>query len=186
MTKKDFFRILIKFFGLYLITQLVYSFISGISYLFLYLDDLFYLISFISPIVLSGFIAWVLIFKTDQIIKILRLTKNYDSAEIKLGNVNSSAFIKIGLVIIASFLLFTSIAPFLRNTILSFKASIQKDNMLDEFLTTFDLIKVDYIEWIVSGINIVLGYLILTNFDRISKWFFKEKVEVKKNEIDQF
>ena len=58
-------------------------------------------------------------------------------------------------------------------------------NALDDILTTFDLIKVDYTEWITSGINIILGYFILTNFDRISKWFMKGKKVVIENEIDQ-
>jgi len=185
MTKKDFFRLTLKLFGLYLLIQLTYSLISMVYYSLFLSSDIFYVISSLTPIVVYGIIAWFLIFKTDRIIKLLRLTKNYDTSEIKLGSIDSTAFIKIGLVLISSYLLFTNISPFLKNTFLSFKSSIKKVNALDDILTTFDLIKVDYTEWITSGINIILGYFILTNIDRISKWFLKEREVQRENELDQ-
>ena len=96
MTKKDFFRLTLKLFGLYLLIQLTYSLISMVYYLLFLSSDIFYTISSLTPIVVYGIIAWFLIFKTDRIIKLLRLTKNYDTSEIKLGSIDSTAFIKIG------------------------------------------------------------------------------------------
>jgi len=101
MTKKDFFRIIIKLFGLYLTTQLIYSLISSIYYLIYIREDIFYTLNSLSQLIIFGTIAWFLLFKTDQIIKLLRLTKNYDSSEIKLGNIKSKELTKIGLVIIS-------------------------------------------------------------------------------------
>ena len=185
MTQKDFFRIVLKLFGLYLLFQLIYTIFNQLEYIIFYFNNFGLMMSLFVPIIINSIIAWILIFKTDKIIDLFKLIKNDESVEINIGDIKSITFVKIGLVILSCYLLLSNIAPFLTNTFLSFKRSVKEPNVLNEILTGFDLVNVDYMVWIASGVNIVLGYLILSNFDRISNWIFKDLESKEKEEIDQ-
>jgi len=172
MTKTDFFRIVIKLFGVYVSIFLLFSFIpSNLFSILLYNSFEPFLYSIISVCLVIG-LMWVLIFKTDSIIKVLKLNQGFDDENIELGNLNTESIIKIGLIIIGGFLIIDSFPTFITNTFYSFKNSI-KSNTLDQLLETFNPYKVDYFSWITSGLKIILGYLMLTNMKRITSWLNK-------------
>ncbi|MBA3900606.1 MAG: hypothetical protein H0X62_10415 [Bacteroidetes bacterium] len=169
MTKTDFFRILIKVFGLYSLIVAVFT-IFPAQLSFVLMD-----IGILAIILILGILAFIvfiflfLIRKPDLIIKWLKLDKGFDNDEIDFKYLETSSIIKISALIIGGILLLDNIPIFLSNSYFAFKTDIARQGLSDQ----------QYITWGTSFINIIIGYLLLANFEKINRWF-KRKEE--KNE----
>jgi hypothetical protein len=110
-----------------------------------------------------------LVLKTDKVVKFLRLDKGFDEDRIELGNLNSSDIIKIGSFIIGGLLIIENIPSFLSHLIFSYKKELIgiENNPEDNFY------------WLVSGLNLIIGYLLLTKYNFIAKHLNPEKKEKK-------
>ena len=169
MTKRDFFRILIKVFGLYsLILTVFYFFPANISYVTFEIRPINFLWVFIA-VLIPILIYILLIRKADVIIDALKIDKGFDSENIELGNFNSEKLIYLALIIIGAFLIIDNLSIFLQYTYLAFKKEVTARglNFMEE-MNFGD--SIDYFNWAFSGMNIILGYIILTNYVRITKW----------------
>lgn len=176
MTKRDFFRIILKLFGLY-------SLILALSYI---PSNIGYVTFQVEPIVLlwiTGAIAFVilayvfLILKTDRIIDLLKIDKGFDDERIELGNFNSESILKLALIILGGFLIIDYLPNFLQYTYLTFKMKVNATglNQLEQF--NFGTSK-DYLDWGISIMNLVIGYVLLTNYARIAKWITRKEKNV--------
>lgn len=100
-----------------------------------------------------------LVFKSDRVVDLLKLDKGFDDEKIELGNLASLDIVKIGTFIIGGLLIIENIPDFLSHTLFAFKGSIvgkvrgEEDNFL----------------WAVSGINILLGFLLITNYSFVAR-----------------
>lgn len=167
MTKKDFFILLIKIFGLFSLITNLFSVLPGnISFAFVDLGPM----SIIWIILAVGSIIGLfvlLVFKAEKIVILLKLEKGFDEDRINLGNLNPSEIIKVATFIIGGMLFLHNIPVFLSNILYAFKrVSI---GILNEPKDNFNLV--------VSGINLVLGYLLLTNYSLVSRFFETKKTE---------
>ncbi|OFX26906.1 MAG: hypothetical protein A2033_17365 [Bacteroidetes bacterium GWA2_31_9] len=165
MTKKDFFILIIKLFGLMsIVTSLFSALPSSIIFLLKDIDFLsIILIVFIIGIVLGLFI--LLVFKADKLVQLLRLDKGFDDDKIEFGNINSKNIIKIGTFFIGGTLFIESIPAFISLTIFAFK-----DNLAGlDFGTT------DKINWALSALNLIIGYMLITNLNFVAKLLNKDK-----------
>lgn len=118
MTKKDFFILAIKLFGL---MSIVTSFFSGIlnniSYALFKVDTLA-IIWIGAAIVISIGLFVLLVFKADKIVSLLKLEEGFDDEKIELGNLNSSEILKVGTFIIGGLLFIHNIPIFLSHILL--------------------------------------------------------------------
>lgn len=176
MTKRDFFRIIIKLFGLYSLILTVFNYIpSNISYVTFNFE----------PMLLWGFGATALVIliyiflvlKTDRIIDLLKIDKGFDDERIELGNFNSEKIFKLALIIIGGFLIVDYLPHFLQYTYLAFKnhASPNGLNPMEEIAFGKPT---DYFNWTIAGMNILIGIILITNYDRISKWLIRKEKTV--------
>jgi len=164
MTKKDFFRIIIKLFGLYWLVSSLFS------------TGQFYYLSFLPGVTLPAILIGILIFlveiimlyillvKTDYLINWLNLDRGFDSDIIEFHNFDLNNILKLGVFIIGGTMILDNIAVFLNQTYLAFKIHIS---------SPADLIGLnDYSTYrlAVSFTKIILGYLLLTNYPAISKF----------------
>lgn len=165
MTKRDLFRVLIKIFGFYSGIITLFSIVPGyvstlpndfIPMLFLFVFGMIFL---------SLFLVYVLIFKTDFIIDKLKLDQGFDEDRIQFENLNNENLLKFAVLIIGGFLVLDYLPSFLNHTFQAFKTKIHS--------TENNIYTINYFNWISSGINLVLGYLLLTNFKRIASYFNK-------------
>ncbi len=174
MTKRDFFRLLIKLFGLYSLIFSLFTFIpNNISYVFLDYDPM--LLLWIGSIL--AFIVVVYIFllvKTDLIVRALKLDKGFDDERIEFGNFDSLKLVKLATLLIGGFLVVDYVPSFLQFVYFAFKSKVAANESLlaggYEYWTperTF--------QWSVSGINIFLGIVMLANYDRIAKWLTRKE-----------
>ncbi len=103
MTKRDFFRLLIKIFGLYSFIISLFMFLPEmISTFFLYKDYSYLFISLGGFLVIT-FFCFLLISKEDLIINKLELDKGFDDENIILGNMNSLMILKLAILLVGFF-----------------------------------------------------------------------------------
>ena len=159
MTKKDFFILLIKVFGLYaLITNLFSVFPSYIG-LTLGDSDLFSNIwIFGATLILIGFFL-LLVFESEKIVRLLKLDQGFQDDHIDLGQLNADSIIQLGCFIIGGMSIIHHLPSFLTAMLY-----LLKDEMRGEEFYH------DNSGWIVDGINLLLGYWLCTNLGTVAKW----------------
>ena len=177
MTKRDFFRIIIKLFGLYALIITVFTYIpTNISYVTFRFEPivLLWIFGFVAIAVL---IYILLIRKTDLIIDFLKIDKGFDDDRIEFGNFNSQKIIQLALILIGGFLIIDYLPDFLQYTYLAFKKEVSPNGL--NFMEDFSFGKItDYFNWVISGLNLIVGYVLLTNYDRITKWLNRKEKNV--------
>ncbi|RBP27033.1 hypothetical protein DFR65_11211 [Oceanihabitans sediminis] len=177
MTKRDFFRIIIKLFGLYSLILTVFNYIpSNIGYVTYDFEPLT-LLWILGATAIVVLIYIFLILKTDRIIDLLKIDKGFDDERIEIGNFNSDKILKFALIIIGGFLIIDFLPNFLHYTFLAFKSQVSPKGL--NYLEEIGFGKPsDYFNWTVSTINIIIGIILLTNYDRISKWLIRKEKTV--------
>ena len=153
MTNKDFFRLMIKLFGLYQFLLLIFT--SLPRNLQLLFNDFFSISSIITLILITLFILavyYVFVKKPDLIIDFFKLDKGFDNNEITVSNLNSDTILQIGMVLIGSFLVVDNLGYFISSFITYFKISYMKE--------TFESLK-NFESLILNGINLILGFCLI-------------------------
>lgn len=159
MTKRDFFRVLIKLFGLYIFIEYLFIGIMA-NFNFFYIDS--------EPIVVIASIVVVLIwvglflaimFKTDSILDMLSLDKGFEDERINLGEMKATGLMKIGLIVIGALLVINNIAPMLYHIFYAFKAEVNDYNVQSQIDTPLSMLVM----------KVILGAILVLNNDRIVK-----------------
>ena len=162
MTKKDFFILMIKLFGLYSIITAMFSYLpQSISFGFFNFDDIdFYPVFYIMAMLalLVGLFVF-LIFKSHRIVSFLKLEQGFDNDNIELGHLSAQEIVKIAMLIIGGFLIINNLPVFVQNTLTAFYHELQ-------FQTTE---AVDKWNWFLPGAKVLVGYLLITNMAFIAR-----------------
>ena len=168
MTKSDLFRIIIKICGIYCFINALFNLIPSISYSGGFSSislkiNLFYLL-------INGLLAYLLIFQTEKIIRVFRLGKGFDSEQINMQNIKEEGLFKIALIFIGLLMISDNIAQFLDFCYLALKKQVSAIGLdgIDGAMYEQSL-ETHY--WIINGLNILIGIIILTNHQRIAKLF---------------
>ncbi|MGX1929438.1 hypothetical protein [Flagellimonas sp. 2504JD4-2] len=175
MTKTDFFRVVIKIFGIYCFIQALFQLLPNISFSgsfasFSFTFNLIYLI-------VMGIITFLLLFRTDRLIKLFRLEKGFDTPTIDTKNLSSDGLFKFGIIIIGLLMISNNISSFVNYCYLAFKKQVSA-NGLDEVSGSILNQYLDYNWWIISGLNVLIGVILLVNYKRISKLLVKNEEKV--------
>ena len=159
MTKRDFFILIIKLFGLAAVITTLFSVMPGYCITAFRDADTLVLLWLVGTVVILVCLFYLLIFKADVFVRILKLDKGFDDDRIELGNLSAADVIKIGTFIIGGLLILNNIFPFLSHSFYGFKHSIAGINqgLFNKFL------------WIESGFNMLLGFLLATNYAFVAR-----------------
>ena len=163
MTNKDFFRLMIKLFGLYQFLLLIFT--SLPRNLQLLFNDFFSISSIITLILITLFILavyYVFVKKPDLIIDFFKLDKGFDNNEITVSNLNSDTILQIGMVLIGGFLIVDNFSYFISSFITYFKISYMSENL--ESLKIFESL-------ILGGANLILGFCLIIYRKQIAEKF---------------
>lgn len=182
MTKKDLFRLIIKIFGLYSVILIMFSVFPSNVGLVISQIDFVGIVWLIGALILIILLFMFLIYKPDKIISWLKLDKGFDDDRIDFKNFNIENILKLAVIVIGGIILIQNIPAFLSHTLFAFKSSA--GNGLNDNIFKFDL--KDYIHWGTSFLNIILGYLMLTNYSNISKILKEKDIEEKLSKPEQF
>ncbi len=168
MTKRDFFIIVIRLFGLYALILSVFSILpSNISWL-TYPGRIDSPSIFLTILTLGiAFSLMVLLlFKADRVVTFLKLDKGFDEDRISLNELNSESILRLGLIIIGGFLILDNIAWLLEYTLYAFKTDLTGSQIENPYK----------INWLVCGMNLVIGILLITNLNYMVR-ILNKKIE---------
>lgn len=167
MTKRDLFILLIKLFGLFSLITSLFAFLpNNISFAMMQID-LFSIVWIIVAIAVVVGLFVVLIFKADKVVRLLKLDQGFDEDRIELGNLKANDIVKLGAFIIGGFLIIDNIPTFLSHSLFAFKSD----------LIGFEYSIREKFNWAVCGLNLIIGFLLLTNYDFVAKLLKLKKTE---------
>jgi len=167
MSKKDLFRLIIKLFGLYWIVLISFTLLPTF-FTFIFSEYEFqWKVWLVVSVFFIFFLFLFLIYKPDMIIDWLKLDKGFDDERIEFHKFNTKSVLKLGLIILGGMLILNNLAAFVSYTFSAFQSAFLHDNPLTTRGTLTN------IEWAKSFINIVTGYLLLTNYPALSKFLLK-------------
>ncbi|MDM1398906.1 hypothetical protein HX049_17325 [Myroides odoratimimus] len=99
----------------------------------------------------------------DKIVSLFRLSKGYETDNIAVGSVTAVDIVKVGIFIIGGILIVNNLPYAISWIIQRFTVAIRNENM-----PTYEKYGA-----FRAFANLVLGFLMITNFGRIAKWFVK-------------
>jgi hypothetical protein len=166
MTKRDFFRLLIKIFTLYAV---IISIFTLFPQLFLWnqiFDTVTSGLIFIGSILLLVAFSILLVKYTDHIINFLKLDKGFDEETIILGNLDNEAILKIAIILIGGFTIVENVPKLLMDILNEFKF-----RTANQYIQGHD---VDYFWFGVRFLNLLFGYLLIANCKSIANFLDKK------------
>lgn len=164
MSKKDLFTALLKLIGFYtfftylisLLNTVFYTIVQeGASFSEQKIEIGYYLIFIVSALGLMLF--------AEKIVGIFRLNKGYERDFIALDNMKGVDIVKVGVFVLGVMLIVSNLSYVILWIIQRFATAVRNGNMLP-----FDI----YSSFTAFA-NLILGFLMITNFGRIAKWFVK-------------
>lgn len=167
MTKRDFFRVVIKLFGLYSLVITLFTIIpQNISNIYAYGGTSWMLFMVLGTVLLVCSLFFVLLFKTDFIIEKLDLDKGFDEDIIILGEFKNEQIFKTSILIIGFYL----IVNYFPNIIFEMLNIFKTESSGNSFLGY----KVDYYNLIISILNFIIGIFLITNYKQITAFLDKK------------
>ena len=169
MTKRDFFRLLIKIFGLYSLIIAVFNILpQNLSFVLTYpvVESLVFLSVILMVLVL---LLVFLIFKSDLIINWFKLDKGFDDERIEFGKIRSYTIVMVSVIIIGGIMLVENIPSFISNLYYTFKSDISGNEISDD----------SYIILGTSFFNLLMGYLLLVNHKKLGLWIKQQEQKNK-------
>ena len=102
------------------------------------------------------------------------MDKGFDNNEVVINSIDKKDKIQIALIIISIYLIVSNISSFISQIVFEFKRSVSRkgelNNSLNDIINTYNPENVDYKLMLNSGLSILIGYLLLTNYKRLSNW----------------
>ena len=169
MSKRDFFIVLIRVFGLYSAVLTVFSvlpstfaFWAAVLYSDGYDDHMVWVIV-VSVVTLSVTLLWLLIRKAPRIVALLKLDEGLDEERIEIGQLRPHDLVAFGTFVVGGLLFVNSVAGFITRCYSAFKSS----------MPGYDFTSHDQMDWAMSAVNVVVGYLLVAHHQRIAGKLFK-------------
>ncbi|MFY0630095.1 MAG: hypothetical protein JXR05_06915 [Flavobacteriaceae bacterium] len=169
MHVKDLFKLALKLIAIFYAFSAILLLIDNASY-FIYTNNMLSFISLSMAIrVLAPVLVYYLVFKkSDWLVSVLNLDKGFENQQINFGSLSAKELIKITVLFLSLYMLFTGIPDFLSHCFYAFKYSIEPNLYIDNSYQ-----RQDYFNWTVSGIYMLLGFLATQNYKRIANWIDK-------------
>lgn len=176
MTKRDFLTITIKLIALFIVLTAIGR---NINYVFQSFGIPFidngnvgdYALMFFSLLIgiIIEIVSFVLIIMyTDKFVNAIKLGNSFDSGTFNFGKLNSTEIIKVGCFVIGSYLIITSSSELIYQSIMLFKFETGTSN--DPYS---DARFIDYKGLAINVLNVIIGYIVMVNFDWIAKFLYK-------------
>lgn len=167
MTKRDFFRIIIKLFGLYSMILSLFTFLPrNIAHIEFFSEEIWMFLAVFGSMFLTVALFLILLFKTDFIIDKLGLDKGFDENIIILGDLKNEQIFKFALILISGFLIIDYFPRVLFEMINIFKTKSSSNSIYGY--------EVDYFNFIVGIVNVIIGLFFIANYKSIAAYLDKK------------
>lgn len=169
MTKKDFFILLTKIFGLYaMILSLFSTMPAMLSYLSLELNFMMLILALLSA-ALAVALFILLLFKSEYLVNKLKLADGFDEDRIEFVNFNSKNIVKLACLLLGGYLVVDNI-PIILN-LLFYALKYDQEGLAFGYANNMDLG--------VGFLNLMIGYLLIANYKFVSRILDKEKTKTE-------
>ncbi|MCX2745582.1 hypothetical protein OO013_17000 [Mangrovivirga sp. M17] len=161
MTKRDFFILIIKIFGLYILISTVFSTVTSVLSLVLYQGDIATIFMGLLSAGVVVLFFYLITFKANKIVDLLKLDKHFEDDRIDLNSLDAELILKLSVFILGGLLIIENASALIT---LAYKAF------------RYDIIGIeqergDYVHLIMRFINILIGFLMISNLKAISGLF---------------
>ena len=112
-----------------------------------------------------------LVNKPDLVINWLKLDKGFDDERIEFGNMDSEKLVSFATILIGGLLIIDYFPSFINYVYHAFKEKAQSNGLSG--LTDSFIPETQYFDWAIATMNIIIGYLLLTNYQNVAKWITK-------------
>ena len=164
MTKRDFFILLLKVVGLFLLLSNVFTAIPSLAtYIAMYETGHLIILALAVALIIIGLFV-LLVQKADRLVDWLNLTKGFDEDRIEFGNLDRKNLIALASMLFGGYLIVSAIPNILTGLISAFYSDI---NYIPFTLT-------DKVNLAIEGAYAVIGYLLITNAHRVSNWMINK------------
>jgi hypothetical protein len=169
MTKKDFFRIIIKLFGLYWLINTIFSLSQVFYFTTNFNSDGTEILFSIFVLLFAVAVFALLILGADKIISWLKLDKGYDDDKFEIYQFNVELILILAMVLIGGMLILDNIPIFINQAYMAFKSQVsyEGDIMALNGYSTYNLA--------ISFTKIILGYLLIKNYNVVGKFLLKTR-----------
>ena len=159
MTKRDLFIIALRLFGLYSAVLTLFSFIPQTVSWFLYqgLDAMDIAMVILSVVITIGLFA-LLILKAPWLVSVLRLDRGFDDERIALASSTSIRLFAMGVFVVGGLMFVENVPVFLSNSFFAFRGDLVGMEHRTE----------DNVNWFLSALNVIIGYVLVTFHERIA------------------
>jgi len=167
MTKRDLFIILIRIFGVLVTLSVVFRTLPmNLSWM---INDfsVWYLLWIVSLMALVAGLFILLIQKSDKVVTLLRLDRGFDDERVDFGSLTSVQIVQLGLFLIGGSIIIHNIPPILTNLFLLFSIQVSNNHFFE------NLSRGSLLDLSIAGINVLVGYFLVTRFTTIAGWFTK-------------
>jgi hypothetical protein len=164
MTKRDFFIIIIRLFGVYLLSTVFSSLIGTVWGLMATLttDQIVWMMTSLF-LILALFVA--LIFYPEHVVDLLRLDRGFDDLRIEFGSVQRAQLLGVAVLILGG-MLFVNNLPYLLNNLFNKLTSV---TIQDIHVSVYERYS-----WVVPAISLMVGYLLIINQHKIGNWLARQ------------
>ncbi len=176
MNKKDLFRIILKFAGLYWIVINMYNQLPFLFSLVFNRSDYTFLPYLIGYFLVCIAIFIILVLYTDKLIDWIKLDKGFDEDQIEFSNFNIENILKLALIIVGCMLIINNISIVIIQAYYFIKINVTT-NQSDSFGYTSQ----SGYQFTISFFNLFIGYILITNYPALSKFILK--ITQKKEEF---
>ncbi len=167
MSHKDFFRLLVKLFGLYSLIICLFTIIPAtlpqLVGFFTYSSGNFWSgpAVFVAAVILAISVSLfvLLLFKVDFIVDKLRLDKGFEGEKITLGELTANNILQLACIIIGGLLIIDNIPVLLNQGLFLFKESLKHNDYDPKESWYFG----------VSLVKIMIGFLLIRKFEAVGK-----------------
>ena len=180
MPIKDFLSIIFKLYGIHQLIQLILDVLRSLSNKY-YGWELFGIMHFkggteiwliYATFIFEAIIYLFLIFKTKRIINLFKIDTSLKSSNINFKELDNLDIIRNGIILIGIFLIVTNLTFFLRNIYLLFYQEVS-GTIVELKKNHMETKNIDYMMWVISGTEILIGYLFIRKSNSIADWIIK-------------
>lgn len=171
MSKRDLFKIILKLYGITLVLSLFY-FISVLFSNFQLISDGNFDWFYLTAAIVNLGLLYILVFEPGRIVSIFKLDQGFDDDRVDNLNLDSYILTKVVLIGMATYLIVFNLADCISQIVYAFKDSVNP-NQLDSLFNSMSPTSANYNLLFNSSLQIAIGFLLLTNHVRLSRWLEK-------------
>ena len=137
---------------------------SNVYYALMQFDVISILWILLTAATVGALFVW-LVFKADKVVELLKLEIGFDDNRIEFGNLLPVDVVRVGTFVIGGLIFIENVPGFLSHALFAFK----EKNIGVEYDSHAKF------NWAVNAINLIVGYLLITNYNIVASRLARRK-----------